>query len=106
MWILQEKNTGVGCYALLQGIFPTWESNSHLLHLQHCRQILYHLSQQGSPTILELVAYPLIPVYSLNIYGAPIVCEALGIKKRAKTPVTLKAVTVEQQTDIVRIIEV
>ena len=40
---------------------------------------------------------PLIPVYSLNIYGAPIVCEALGIKKRAKTPMTLKAVTVEQQ---------
>ena len=40
---------------------------------------------------------PLIPVYSLNIYGAPIVCEALGIKNRAKTPVTLKAVTVEHQ---------
>ena len=40
------KNTGVGCHALLQGIFPTQGSNSGL---PHCRQILYHLSPQGSP---------------------------------------------------------
>ena len=25
------KNTGVGCHSLLQGIFPTQESNPHLL---------------------------------------------------------------------------
>ena len=25
------KNTGVGCHFLLQGIFPTQRSNSHLL---------------------------------------------------------------------------
>ena len=42
------KNTGVGCYFLLQGIFPTQESNLGLLH---CRQILYHLSHQGSPLL-------------------------------------------------------
>ena len=35
------KNTGVGCYFLLQGIFLTQESNPGLLH---CRQILYQLS--------------------------------------------------------------
>ena len=29
------NNTGVGCYALLQGIFPTQGSNLHLLHLLH-----------------------------------------------------------------------
>ena len=40
------KNTGVGCHALLQGIFPTRGSNPSLLH---CRQILYCLSHQGSP---------------------------------------------------------
>ena len=39
------KNTGVGCHALLQGIFPTQGSNPGLLR---CRQILYHLSHQGS----------------------------------------------------------
>jgi len=31
----------VGCHSLLQGIFPTQELNSDLLH---CRWILYHLS--------------------------------------------------------------
>ena len=42
------KNTGVGCHALLQGIFPTHESNPGLWH---CRRILYHLSHQGCPRI-------------------------------------------------------
>ena len=37
------KNTGVGCHALLQVIFPTQGSNPGLLH---CRQILYQLSHQ------------------------------------------------------------
>ena len=35
------KNTGVGCPALLQGIFPTQGLNPGLLH---CRWILYCLS--------------------------------------------------------------
>ena len=42
----KSKNTGVGSLSLLQGIFPTQESNWGLLH---CRQILYQLSYQGSP---------------------------------------------------------
>ena len=46
---------GVGCHALLQGVFPTQGSSPGLLH---CRQILYHLSHQVSPRILEWVAYP------------------------------------------------
>ena len=29
------KNTGMGCHALLQGIFPIQRSNLHLLHLLH-----------------------------------------------------------------------
>ena len=41
------KNTGVGCHALLQGIFPTHGLN---LGLPHCRWILYYLSHQGSPS--------------------------------------------------------
>jgi len=32
--------------------------------LAHCRQILYHLSHQGSPRILEWVAYPFSRVSS------------------------------------------
>ena len=49
------KDSEVGCHALLQGVFPTQGSNPGLLHF---RQILYHLSHQGSPWILEWVAYP------------------------------------------------
>ena len=39
-----DKNTGVGCHALLQWIFETQGSNPGL---PHCRQILYCLSLQG-----------------------------------------------------------
>ena len=49
------KNTGVGCHFLLQGLFPTQGSNPGL---PHCRQILYQLSHNRSPRILEWVAYP------------------------------------------------
>ena len=47
------KNTGVGCHAFLQGIFPTPGSNSGL---PHCRQILYHLSHKGVESPLNYVA--------------------------------------------------
>ena len=40
------KNTGVGSLSVLQGIFPTQESNRGLLHF---RRILYQLSYEGSP---------------------------------------------------------
>ena len=42
-WNFPGKNTEVGCHSLLQGIFPTQESNLGLLH---CRLILSHLSCQ------------------------------------------------------------
>ena len=35
------ENSGVGCHALLQGIFLTQRWNSCLLWLLYCRQILY-----------------------------------------------------------------
>ena len=36
-----SNNAGMGCYALLQGIYPTQGSNLHLLWLLHCRWILH-----------------------------------------------------------------
>ena len=45
-WNSPGQNTGVGNFSLLHGIFPTQGSNPSVLH---CRQILYHLSHQGSP---------------------------------------------------------
>ena len=55
-----SKNTGVGCHALLQGIFPTQGPNSGLLQLVHCRHISLLLSHQGSP-------HRLIPWHTLAI---------------------------------------
>ena len=54
-WNSPGQDTGVGSLSLLQGIFPTQGSNPGL---PHCRRILYQLSHQGSPRILEWVAYP------------------------------------------------
>ena len=45
----------MGCHALLQGIFPTQGPNPDLLHY---RWILYCLSLQGRPWILEWVVDP------------------------------------------------
>ena len=49
------KTTGVGYYAPLQGIFPTQGWNPGL---PHCRWILYCLSHQGSPRIVEWQCIP------------------------------------------------
>ena len=59
-WIIQSmkfpgQNTGVPSLSLCQGKFPTQGLNPGL---QHCRWILYQLSHQGSPWILEWVSYP------------------------------------------------
>ena len=45
-----EKNTGMDCHALLQGIFPTQGSNPGL---PHYRQMLCPLSHQGSLELTE-----------------------------------------------------
>ena len=49
------KNAGMSCHALLQGIFPTEGLNPDVPHF---RWIIYCLSHQGSPRILQWVAYP------------------------------------------------
>ena len=52
----KPKNTRVGSLSLLQGNFPTQESNQGLLH---CRWILYHLSYQRSSSSTPII-FPLI----------------------------------------------
>ena len=51
-WNSPGQNTGVGCHALLQGIFPTQGSNPGL---PHYRQILYLLSHKGSPICIYTI---------------------------------------------------
>ena len=50
-WNSPGKNTGVDCCSLVQGIFPTQGSNPGVK--PHYRQILYHLSHHGSPSIAK-----------------------------------------------------
>ena len=42
------KNTGAGCHALLQGIFPTQESNPNLYM---GRWVLYHCATREAPSL-------------------------------------------------------
>ena len=68
-WDSLDKNTGVGCHSLLQGIFLTQGLNLGLLHN---RQILYPLCHQEAHTLSKitylimymcLYAYKYICVY-------------------------------------------
>ena len=75
------KNTGVGCHALLQGIFPTQGSNSGL---HHCSRVLYHLSHCRSQFIKT------IPILALKVpcHKKPYSAEQTGIV--SQTPCALK----------------
>ena len=62
-WNSPGQNTGVGSLSLLQGIFPTQESNpGH----PHCMQILYQLSHKGCPRILKWEAYAFSSMFSAH----------------------------------------
>ena len=49
MGFFSGKNTGVGCYFLLQEIFPTQGSNPGLLHLLHWQADSLPLAPPGRP---------------------------------------------------------
>ena len=73
-WVSPGKNTGMGCHAFLQGIFPTQRSNPCLLHLLNCRQVPYCLSHQGSPKIalLLLLLLLLSPFSCVRLCATPL----------------------------------
>ena len=72
----KPKNTGVGCHALLQGIFPTWESNLGLLH---CRWILYQLSHQGNPLGNMLLYKTYMHMHTPTYLGGGLVAKSCQI---------------------------
>ena len=53
-WNSPGQNIGVGSRSILQEIFQTQGLNPGL---PHCKWILYHLSHQGSPRILQWKVY-------------------------------------------------
>ena len=72
-WNSPGKNTGVGCHALLQGIFPTQGRDPRLLCLLHCWQVLYHYHW-------ETQGYSLHPKYLFSIYLFILQCCKLSLK--------------------------
>ena len=67
-WDSAGMNTGGGSHSLLQRIFPTQGSN---LGIPYCKQILYHLSHQGSPiqSMCVLCSVTLVTSDSLSPHG-------------------------------------
>ena len=51
-WDTPDRNTAVGCHALLQGIFPTQGSNLRLLVSCFGRWLFLPLGPLGKPTVL------------------------------------------------------
>ena len=60
LWDVPGKNTGVGCYFLLQGIFLTQGSNPHFLHLLHWQVSPLPLTSPGKPHVTTLISYTLV----------------------------------------------
>ena len=60
----KPKNTGVGSLSILQGIFPSQESNQGLLHSWW---ILYQLSYQGSPILSSGITLNV----AISVYEVP-----------------------------------
>ena len=65
-WNFPRKNTGVGYHFLLQGIFPTQGSNTHLLQLLHWQADCLPLSHLGSP--FTVYTYIKTPECTLEIF--------------------------------------
>ena len=59
--IFHGRNTGASCWFLLQGIFPTQESNPGFLHLLRWQAYSLLLSHLGSPDIYHILITIIIP---------------------------------------------
>ena len=57
-WDSPDKNTGVGCHSLLQGIFPTQGLNPRLLSLLHWQVSSSLLAPPGEPPLSFRLTYP------------------------------------------------
>ena len=87
LWDPPGENTGVGCHAFLQGIFPTRGSNPSLLHLRYWQAGPLSLVRLGSPsavlshpvyqkpwanyTVLYSTLFPNFPVLFLSQFLLP-----------------------------------
>ena len=93
-WNSPGQDNGWVAFPFSRGIFPAQGLNPGLLH---CRWILYQLNCQGSPRILEWVAYPFSSGSSqprnqtkecLLIPQKSLVCGSSGVIIQWKKPVS------------------
>ena len=68
-WDSPGKNTGVGCRALLQGIFPTQGSNPSLIHWHVGSPLLSHLVK--TQTKILLVRHRYFSLCGLVVFFCP-----------------------------------
>ena len=66
LWDSPGKNTGVGCHAHLQGIFPTQGLNLHLLCLLHWQSGSWPLVPAGKP---DTETYPCLNPCTTKLTG-------------------------------------
>ena len=83
LWASPGKNTGVGCHALLQGIFPTKGSNPCLLCLLHWQVGSLPPAPPGKPLVLNIfhMKYYLILIY-LDVRKIHICSSFIGYRVR------------------------
>ena len=74
-WDSPDRNTGVGCHALLQGIFPTRGSNLHLLHLLHWQAGSSPLAPPGKPNYINNHLKCLSVQFSSVTQSCPTLCD-------------------------------
>ena len=63
------KNTGVGCHALLQGIFPTQVSNPCLLRLLHWQAGSLPVAPPGKPKVILITENYILLTYKVDNTG-------------------------------------
>ena len=89
-----DKNTGVGCHVLLQGVFPTSRSNPHLLHLQHWKVDSLSLSHLGSQ--IAHCALNAAAAAAKSLQSCPTLCDPIdGSPPGSPVPGILQARTLE-----------
>ena len=78
-WNSLDKNTGVGCLALLQGIFPTQGLTQHLLCFLHCQVDSLPLAPPGKHKYVIYVCINTVKGANINIVLRIFLCMCIYV---------------------------
>ena len=95
-WDSPGKNTGVGCHALLQGIFPNQGSNLHLLCLLPWQAASLPSAPPGKPHTYIKYIYNMHAAAAKSLQSCPTLCDSIDDSPPGPTvPGILQARTLE-----------